>query len=107
MPSGQQAPGTLLEGVVVMSSPRLEFRFRSLPLRPCGRVDALVESAVRAGQAGIDSVTVPDLPGGLSPLVALATVARATDNIRLGPFVLNTGLWNPATVARESPPWTR
>ena len=34
--------------------------------------DALVESAVRAEQAGFDSVTVPDLPGALSPLVALA-----------------------------------
>jgi alkanesulfonate monooxygenase SsuD/methylene tetrahydromethanopterin reductase-like flavin-dependent oxidoreductase (luciferase family) len=46
-------------------------------------------------------VTVPDLPGALSPLVALAAAARATNTIRLGTFVLNTGLWNPATVARE------
>lgn len=83
-----------------MSSPRLEFRF-GLSASTFAGVDALVESAVRAEQAGFDSVTVPDLPGGLSPLVALATVARATDNIRLGTFVLNTGLWNPATVARE------
>jgi probable F420-dependent oxidoreductase len=64
-------------------------------------VDALEESAVRAEQAGFDSVTVPDLPGALSPLVALAAAARATKTIRLGTFVLNTGLWNPTTVARE------
>jgi probable F420-dependent oxidoreductase len=63
--------------------------------------DALVESAVRAEQAGFDSVTVPDLPGALSPLVALAAAARATSTIRLGTFVLNTGLWNPVTVARD------
>ena len=83
-----------------MSSPRLEFRF-GLSASTFAGVDALVDSAVRAEQAGFDSVTVPDLPGGLSPLVALATAARATNNIRLGTFVLNTGLWNPATVARE------
>ncbi len=64
-------------------------------------VDAGVETAVRAEQAGFDSVTVPDLPGALSPLLALAAAARATETIRLGTFVLNTGLWNPATVARE------
>lgn len=83
-----------------MSSPRLEFRF-GLSASTFAGVDALVESAVRAEQAGFDSVTVPDLPGGLSPLVALATAARATNKIRLGTFVLNAGLWNPATVARE------
>jgi hypothetical protein len=67
-----------------------------------GGVDALVETAVQAEQAGFDSVTVPDLPGALSPLIALAAAARATETIRLGTFVLNTGLWNPATVARDA-----
>ncbi len=66
-----------------------------------GGVEALVEAAVRAEQAGFDTVTVPDLPGALSPLIALAAAARATTRIRVGTFVLNTGLWNPATVARE------
>jgi len=66
-----------------------------------GGVDGLVEAAVRAEQAGFDTVTLPDLPGALSPLIGLAAVARATATIRVGTFVLNTGLWNPATVARE------
>jgi len=66
-----------------------------------GGVDGLVEAAVRAEQAGFDTVTLPDLPGALSPLIGLAAVARATAIIRVGTFVLNTGLWNPATVARE------
>jgi alkanesulfonate monooxygenase SsuD/methylene tetrahydromethanopterin reductase-like flavin-dependent oxidoreductase (luciferase family) len=64
-------------------------------------VDTLIEEAVQAEQAGFDSVTVADLPGALSPLVALAALARATATIELGTFVLNTGLWDPATVARD------
>lgn len=78
----------------------MDFRF-GLSASTFAGVDALVEAAVRAEQAGFDAVTVPDLPGALSPLVALAAAARATENIGLGTFVLNTGLWNPATVARE------
>jgi probable F420-dependent oxidoreductase len=66
-----------------------------------GGVDGLVDAAVRAESAGFDTLTLPDLPGALSPLIALAAVARATTAIRVGTFVLNTGLWNPATVARE------
>jgi probable F420-dependent oxidoreductase len=84
----------------VTTAPELDFRFGFSGSAFAG-VDALVESAVRAERAGFDSLTVPDLPGALSPLVALAAAARATNSIGLGTFVLNTGLWNPATVARE------
>jgi probable F420-dependent oxidoreductase len=77
-----------------------DFQF-GLSASTFGGVDALVETAALAEQAGFDSVTVPDLPGALSPLIALAAAARANQTIRLGTFVLNTGLWNPATVARE------
>jgi probable F420-dependent oxidoreductase len=68
---------------------------------PFAGVDEVVDAAVRAEQAGFDTFMLADLPGALSPLLALAAVARATTAIRLAPFVLNTGLWNPATVARE------
>ena len=57
----------------------------------------------RSGRSGLGS-TAPCWPiflGALFPLIALAAVARATTTIGLAPFVLNTGLWNPATVARE------
>jgi probable F420-dependent oxidoreductase len=64
-------------------------------------VDEVVDAAVRAERAGFDTFTLADLPGALSPLVTLGAVAQATTNIGLAPFVLNTGLWNPATVARE------
>src|ERR1700761_5401875 len=83
-----------------MSGPQLDFRF-GFSASAFGGVEALVDSAVRAEQAGFDSVLVPDLPGALSPLLALAAAGRATSAIQLGTFVLNTGLWNPATVTRE------
>jgi probable F420-dependent oxidoreductase len=66
-----------------------------------GSVNEVVDAAVRAERAGFDSFVLADLPGALSPLIALAAVAQATTTIKLAPFVLNTGLWNPATVARE------
>jgi alkanesulfonate monooxygenase SsuD/methylene tetrahydromethanopterin reductase-like flavin-dependent oxidoreductase (luciferase family) len=77
-----------------------EFHF-GLSASTFAGVHTLVEVARQAEQAGFDSVTVPDLPGALSPLIALAAVARATETIAVGTFVLNTGLWDPATVARE------
>lgn len=64
-------------------------------------VGEVIDTAVRAERAGFDTFTLADLPGALSPLVTLAAVAQATTTIRLAPFVLNTGLWNPATVTRE------
>ena len=64
-------------------------------------IEEVAAAAVAAERAGFDTFTLADLPGALSPLIALATVARATTTIGLAPFVLNTGLWNPATVARE------
>jgi probable F420-dependent oxidoreductase len=68
---------------------------------PFGGIDEAVDAAVRAERAGFDTFVLADLPGALSPLIALAAVAQATTTIKLAPFVLNTGLWNPATVARE------
>jgi probable F420-dependent oxidoreductase len=68
---------------------------------PFGDVDEIVDVAVRAERAGFDSFVLADLGAALSPLIALAAVARATSTITLGPFVLNTGIWNPAIVARE------
>jgi probable F420-dependent oxidoreductase len=64
-------------------------------------IDEVVNRAAEAERAGFDTFFLADLPGSLSPLITLAAVARATTTIRLGTFVLNTGLWNPATVARE------
>lgn len=65
-------------------------------------VDAIIDSAVQGEKAGFDSFVIPDLAvGALSPLITLAAAARATTTIKLGTFVLNTGLWNPKTIARD------
>lgn len=64
-------------------------------------IDQLVDEAVRAESAGFDVFQIIDFAGALSPLVALAAVARATSKIGLSPFVLNTALWNPATICRD------
>ncbi|WP_033295890.1 LLM class flavin-dependent oxidoreductase [Amycolatopsis jejuensis] len=64
-------------------------------------VEQLVDDAVRAERAGFDVFQIIDFAGALSPVVALAAVARATTTIRLSPFVLNTALWNPATICRD------
>ncbi len=68
---------------------------------PFAGVDEIVDAAVGAERAGFDSFVLADLGGALSPLIVLGAVARATSTITLGPFVLNTGIWNPETVARE------
>jgi probable F420-dependent oxidoreductase len=79
-------------------TPALRFGFSGSPF---ASADEIVDSAQRAERAGFDVFVLADLPGGLSPLVALASVARATTRIRLGTIVLNTGLWSPPTAARE------
>ena len=64
-------------------------------------IDQLIDEAVRAERVGFEVFQIIDFAGALSPLVALAAVAKATSTIRLSPFVLNTALWNPATICRD------
>lgn len=51
----------------------------------------------RAEELGYDVILVPDHLG----MPALVAAARDTERPRLGTFVLNTGFWNPALLARE------
>jgi len=46
-------------------------------------------------------ITVADHLGMPAPFPALVAAAEATERPRLGTFVLNTGFWNPALLARE------
>ena len=55
----------------------------------------------RAEQLGYDVVLVPDHLGAPAPFPALVAVAEVIQRPRLGTFVLNCGLWNPALLARE------
>ncbi|MFJ7071265.1 LLM class F420-dependent oxidoreductase [Streptomyces sp. NPDC098781] len=55
----------------------------------------------RAEELGYDVLLVPDHLGMPAPFPALVAAAEATERPRVGTFVLNAGLWNPALLARE------
>ncbi|MFH8350180.1 LLM class F420-dependent oxidoreductase [Streptomyces sp. NPDC018045] len=60
------------------------------------------ERCRRAEALGYDVLLVPDHLGMPAPFPALVAAAEATERPRLGTFVLNTGFWNPALLAREA-----
>jgi probable F420-dependent oxidoreductase len=62
----------------------------------------LAAEARRAEAIGFDAVVVPDhLIGQLSPIPALATIAAATERVRIGAFVHNNDLRHPAVLAQD------
>lgn len=62
-----------------------------------------VEAARRAEAVGFDTFLVADHIGhGRAPMPVLAAVAAATDDIRLGTFVLNSDMRNPVQLAWEA-----
>ena len=63
---------------------------------------ALAETARRAEGIGIDTLVIPDhLIPQLAPIPAMATIAAATDRLRIGGFVLNNDLRHPAVLAQD------
>lgn len=64
----------------------------------------LVATARRAEEAGFDVVVVADHVGaaGLAPMPLLASLAVATQRIRLGTYVLNVGMRNPVQLTWEA-----
>ncbi|MEU7365732.1 LLM class F420-dependent oxidoreductase [Streptomyces hygroscopicus] len=76
------------------------FRF-GVNLLTLESAEAWREKCRRAEQLGYDVLLVPDHLGNPAPFPALATAAEVTERPRLGTFVLNAGLWNPALLARE------
>lgn len=62
----------------------------------------LAEQARRAESSGIDVLVFTDhLVDQLAPIPAIATVAGATERLRVGTFVLNNDLHHPAVLAQE------
>jgi len=55
----------------------------------------------RADELGYDVFAAPDHLGGLAPFAALTAASMISDRLRLRTYVLNTGFWNPALLARE------
>jgi probable F420-dependent oxidoreductase len=62
------------------------------------------DGAHRAEDHGFSTILVPDHIADelLSPMVALATMAEATERLRVGTFVLNNDFRHPALLAREA-----
>ena len=81
------------------------------PLRPfrflagaTGAVDGrtLAERARRAEAIGYSALVIPDhLLDQAAPIAQLATIAAATDRLRVGTFVFNNDLRHPAVLAQE------
>jgi probable F420-dependent oxidoreductase len=76
------------------------FGFNVRGLRPRAE---LAEFCRKAERHGYDAALVPDHLGRNrpGPFPLLVAMAGATDRLRVGPFVLNVGFWNPALLARE------
>ena len=63
----------------------------------------LAETARRAEAMGIDALVIPDhLIEQLAPVPAMATIAAATDRLRVSAFVFNNDLRHPAVLAQDS-----
>lgn len=55
----------------------------------------------RADELGYDVFAAPDHLGGLSPFLALIVAGSISGRLRLRTYVLNTGFWNAALLARD------
>ena len=84
------------------SSPFHPFRF-GVQVRGAGSAGELVALARRAEALGFAVLTVPDhFPFGLAPFSALATVAAATERLRVGTFVAANDFRHPVVLAKEA-----
>src|SRR5258708_19624002 len=77
------------------------FRFLA---EPSGIIDGktLAERARQAEAIGIDTLVKSDhLLDLLAPIPAMATIAAATDRLRISAFVFNNDLRHPAVLAQD------
>src|SRR2546422_6833964 len=63
--------------------------------------DVFKEKCREAERQGFDAVYAPDHLGEVAPFPALVAAAAATERLRVGTLVLNSGFWNPHLLARE------
>ncbi|MFI7123067.1 LLM class F420-dependent oxidoreductase [Amycolatopsis sp. NPDC049868] len=76
------------------------FRFGVNLLTPSSRTEWQARCR-EAEDLGYDVIAVPDHLGMPAPLSALVSAAEATTRPRLSAFVLNTGFYHPAVLARD------
>jgi probable F420-dependent oxidoreductase len=77
-----------------------DFRF-GLGLHDARSRAKVQDAARRAEDLGFDVLHVPDHLGAPAPFPALMSAAAATSTLRLGTFVLNTGFYKAALLARD------
>lgn len=77
-----------------------DFRF-GISLRDTSSAAKVRDAARLAEDLGYDVLLVPDHLGAPAPFPVLATAAAATENLRLGTFVLNACFYKPALLARD------
>jgi probable F420-dependent oxidoreductase len=79
-----------------------DFRF-GCNVRTIRSRNALAGVCQDAERRGYDVMLVPDHLGRNrpAPFPLLVAMAEASDRMRVGPFVLNVGFWNPSLLARE------
>ncbi|MFC4005338.1 LLM class F420-dependent oxidoreductase [Prauserella oleivorans] len=78
----------------------MEFRFGVNMLASAGRAH-WIDLCRKAERLGYDVVAVPDHLGMPAPFPALVAAAEATERVRLGTYVVNTGFYNPVLLARD------
>ncbi|WP_093419341.1 LLM class F420-dependent oxidoreductase [Saccharopolyspora flava] len=77
-----------------------EFRF-SYNVLGIRSLTEFTDTCRRAESLGYDTVFAADHLGSPSPFPVLVAAAQATERLRVGTLVLNTGFWNPALLARD------
>jgi probable F420-dependent oxidoreductase len=76
------------------------FRF-GVTLLSTGSRSEWQAKARQVQELGYDVLQVPDHLGMPAPFPALVSAAEMTSTLRLGTFVLNTGFYHPAVLARD------
>jgi probable F420-dependent oxidoreductase len=77
-----------------------DFRF-GIGLRNAKSQSSIQDWARRIEDFGYDVLHVPDHLGMAAPFPTLTMVAAGTRTLRVGTFVLNTGFYKPALLARD------
>jgi probable F420-dependent oxidoreductase len=77
-----------------------DFRF-GVGLNAARRQQSVQDFARRAEDQGYDIVHVADHLYTTAPFPIMTALAMATDNLRVGTFVLNAGFYRPALLARD------
>ncbi|GAB3554269.1 putative F420-dependent oxidoreductase [Actinopolyspora lacussalsi] len=82
-----------------MTDERIEISVQATP----DQTDTWTQLARRCEDLGVRALLAADHPGvGASPFVALAAAAAATSTLRVGTYVLNTGVRDPLLIATDA-----